>query len=298
MGDSKPTADSDEHPARTVRNTAGYRSKSAYCIDESISSSLVRPAASVSLCSTRSNDWSMICSIASNNNGHSTSSPTSELLGIPEKRRDAFTHHAGELMTLQLTPRAMTNTSELMRLIEELVDDRRRAQGDDHVSDLLRIQADTGDLTDDEVIAQCRTVVVAGTETTTAAIATALLTLLQHPTTWEALTPTTIGDVVEEILRFDGPTHLLPRESRESFQLGGQTIHAGQRLWLWLAAANRDPARFANPDSVAPSRNDSRHLAFGGGIHACIGATLARAELKDRAAWPSYTISHAAPHQH
>jgi cytochrome P450 len=202
-----------------------------------------------------------------------------ELLGIPAHDRATFAQRSGGLFTLCPTPRAMSNALGLVRSFRDLLPRRRADPGDDLISDLVRAQAENDALTDDEVIAQCITVVIAGTETTTAAIANGVLTLLRHPDLWSTLSLDGIADVVEEILRFDGPTHLLPREAREDFEFGGHPIRAGQRLWLWLAAANRDPSRFRDPDDVIFERPAARHLAFGSGMHACIGAAPARLEL-------------------
>ncbi len=203
-----------------------------------------------------------------------------ELLGIPAKDQATLAQRSGGIMTPRPTPQAMANALELVRYFRDLLPRCRADPGDDLISDLVRAQAENDALTDDEVIAQCMSVVIAGTETTTAALATGVLVLLDHPTFWEALSAQTVSAVVEELLRFDGPTHLLPREAREELELGGNKIEAGQRLWLWLAAANRDPARFVQADELVLERSGSRHLAFGSGMHACIGAALARLELE------------------
>lgn len=203
-----------------------------------------------------------------------------ELLGIPHAERAHFAQCSGGIMTLAPTPQAMTNALDLVRTFRALMLHRRRDPGDDLISDLVRAQAENDALTDDEIMAQCLTVVIAGTETTTAAISTGILTLLRHPQAWAALSETGIERVVEELLRFAGPTHLLPREAREEVEIGGRMIQAGQRLWLWVAAANRDPARFPRADTFDGERTDVRHLAFGSGIHACIGAALARLEMQ------------------
>jgi cytochrome P450 len=203
-----------------------------------------------------------------------------DLLGIPAEDQARVAACAGGIMTLHPTPRAMAHALELVHYFRDLLPRRRATPGDDLFSDLLRAQAEDAALSDDEVIAQCITVVIAGTETTTAAIATGVLNVLRHPALWEALGAESISSVVEELLRFDGPTHLLTREAHEAFEIGGHGIAAGQRLWLWVAAANRDPVRFTRPDELIVGRNEGRHLAFGSGIHGCIGASLARLELE------------------
>jgi cytochrome P450 len=203
-----------------------------------------------------------------------------EILGIPKDEQAAFVERTGGLMTLHPTQQAITNALHNVALLREHLHRRRLEPGDDLVTDLLRAQTNDDSLTDDELIAQCHTVVVAGTETLTAAIATSVATLLRHREVWNTLSEKMIGAVVAELLRFDGPTHLLPREAREPLDLAGHTIQTGQRLWLWVAAANHDPSRFPQPDRLVVGRNGSRHLAFGGGIHSCIGAALARLELK------------------
>ncbi len=190
-----------------------------------------------------------------------------DLLGIPVEDQAHAATRAGGIMTLRPTPQAMARALELGHYFRELLPRRRAAPGDDLISDLLSAQAEDAVLTDDEVIAQCITVVIAGTETTTAAIATGVLNVLRHPATWEALGEESISTVVEELLRFDGPTHLLTREAHEGFDVAGHAIAARQRLWLWVAAANRDPAIFSRPEALVVGRKGARHLAFGNGIH-------------------------------
>ena len=202
-----------------------------------------------------------------------------ELLGLPTGRRAEFAQRTGGLMALRPTPEAMTDIVQSVALIRDLLPLRRSTPDDDLLSDLLRHQARDPSITDDEVVAQALTVVIAGTETLTAAITTAVRTVLTEPAMWQALGPDTIDSTVDELLRYDGPTHLLPRQAHAPLTLGTNTIRPGQRVWLWLAATNRDPSRFHDPDDLDCARTGPRPLTFGRGIHTCIGSKLARSEI-------------------
>jgi cytochrome P450 len=117
-----------------------------------------------------------------------------------------------------------------------------------------------------------------GFKTTTALIAAALMQLARHPEQQQQMLadPARVEGVVEEVLRFDPPVHWLPRVTTTEVALEHGTIPAGERVLLLLGSANRDPARFRQPDRFDPSRTGRRHLAFGYGIHHCVGSILAR----------------------
>jgi cytochrome P450 len=128
----------------------------------------------------------------------------------------------------------------------------------------------------------CLLLLFGGHETTTNLIANGFLALIEHPDQRELLEgdPSAIGDGVEELNRFDGPAKVVVRRAVEDVELSGQTIRTGDRVLLVTCAANRDPRRFEDPDSLDLRRPDNRNVAFGFGIHYCLGAPLARLEVQ------------------
>src|SRR5262249_21757895 len=125
--------------------------------------------------------------------------------------------------------------------------------------------------------------VFAGHETTTNLISNGVLALLRHPAALAALRaePAGIAAAVEEMLRYDSPVQLVMRVAREDLDLLGQPVRAGERVVLLLASGNRDEAQFPEADRFLPGRRDNRHLAFGQGVHFCLGAALARMEAQE-----------------
>jgi cytochrome P450 len=135
-------------------------------------------------------------------------------------------------------------------------------------------------LSDEEVIANTIITLIGGHETTTNLIASGFLTLLHDPASFEQLCnhPEIVGSAVEELLRFESPVQHTARIAPADVRLGGKTIQKGSRVVAGLAAANRDPNRFPDPDRLDLLRPDNRHLAFGWAAHFCFGAPLARME--------------------
>jgi cytochrome P450 len=159
---------------------------------------------------------------------------------------------------------------------------RRRQQGG--TQDLLGLLlAEDGDerLSDDEILGLSFLFVLAGLETVTSALSTAFAELAARPALRRriAADPAAIPDVVEELLRFDGPVVFVPRIAVEDVELAGQLIPAGSYVMVTIAVANRDPAEHADPDTIDIGRQE-RHLAFGGGPHRCLGSHLARMEMR------------------
>jgi cytochrome P450 len=134
----------------------------------------------------------------------------------------------------------------------------------------------------DELVGMCSLLLFAGHETTTNSIANGVLTLLRHPDQLARLRrhPELIPSAVEELLRIEGPIKTLVRWVVEDHELGGRTIRNGERVYLLISSANRDPDRFADPERLDLGRAPNPHIAFGRGVHACIGAQLARIEMR------------------
>jgi cytochrome P450 len=208
-----------------------------------------------------------------------------ELIGVPEPARADF-----RAWTQVLTRGYFADQDQFVasataqtHYLRQLVADKRRNPGDDLLSALVAVR-DGGDrLSEDELTSMAWILVVAGHETTVNLIANGMHALLSHP---EQLTllracPELMESAVEELLRFDGPLQIaVPMRAREPIEIDGNHIRAGETVLAGLLGANRDAERFANPDTLDITRTDNAHLAFGHGVHHCLGAPLARLEGK------------------
>ncbi|WP_338703733.1 cytochrome P450 [Streptomyces sp. Q6] len=216
-----------------------------------------------------------------------------DLLGVPGEDQDDFRDWAGMMIRHGGGPRGGVARS-VKKIRAYLVDLIHRKRGalddgaDDLISDLIRASDHGEHLTENEVAAMCFVLLFAGFETTVNLIGNGTYSLLTHPEQREiwhrALAE---GDAellatgIEELLRFDGPVELATwRFATEPLRIGGQEIAAGDPVLVVLAAADRDPERFAEPDTLDLSRRDNQHLGYGHGIHYCLGAPLARLEGK------------------
>jgi cytochrome P450 len=179
---------------------------------------------------------------------------------------------------------AARESVDFERYLAAAVADRRAAGRDDLLTDLIRVRADgTAPLTDEEIISLLISLVFAGHETTANLIAGALVLLLHRPELWAAAgdDPDLVAAVVEETLRIDAPVQGMFRRAVFDVQISGVLIPAGAQVFALFAAANRDGAAFDRPDEFDPGRPDKDgHLAFGRGIHFCLGAALARMEAQ------------------
>ncbi|MFH7024157.1 MAG: cytochrome P450 [Heteroscytonema crispum UTEX LB 1556] len=161
-----------------------------------------------------------------------------------------------------------------------LITERRANPREDLISALVKA-ADEGDkLSDFEIVATCTHLLTAGHETTINLIAKGTLALLQNPKTLKMLRshPELIPPAVEELIRYDTPIQMVTRWAYEDIEVGGKLIKRGDSVGVMLGSANRDPARFKNPEVLDIQREENKHSGFGGGIHFCIGSGLARAE--------------------
>ncbi|MCY0937165.1 cytochrome P450 family protein [Streptomyces sp. H34-S4] len=206
-----------------------------------------------------------------------------ELLGVPDLDRDRFRYWSNEVVAP--APGASNEKAhrELGLYLAELIEAKAGEPGEDLLSALIRTRDEGGDsLSHDEVIGMAFLLLVAGHETTVNLISNGVRALLAHPEQLAALCGDFEGlldGAVEEMLRYDGPVqHSTYRYARESLELGGTVIPAGVSVLVSLAGADRDPARFADPDGFDIGRAPQGHLAFGHGLHFCIGAPLARME--------------------
>ncbi len=173
--------------------------------------------------------------------------------------------------------------TELFSYLVGHIEQRRRHP--DGAEDLLgRLLADVGEdrLSDEELLGMSFLFVLAGLDTVTSALSTAFAALAMQPRLRRqiAADSSVIPHAVEELLRMDGPVVFLPRVASQDIELGGQTIPAGSEVQVAIAVANRDPAEHSDPDEIDLRRRE-RHLAFGGGPHRCLGAHLARMEMRE-----------------
>ncbi len=209
----------------------------------------------------------------------------SELLGVPFADRDRYQRLTAELLSLDRTrDQLLASKAEMKSYLLHLIGLGRADPADDLLSGLLQAQATDTTLTDDEIAALAQLVLIAGHETTANAIGLATLLLLRPPRLWDTVRhrPDLVDGVIEETLRHATVLQFgLLRVAREPLTLAGQPIQPGERVVLHLPAANRDPARFTDPDRFDPQRPDAaKHLSFGHGPHHCIGDQLARIELR------------------
>ena len=210
-----------------------------------------------------------------------------ELLGIPAEDRHLFgpwSSDASRMLDVDLDDatiqRGVMAFMQLVNYLNGIFEERRAAPRDDLLSGLLAAEEEGDRLSEEELRSTVVLLFVAGHETTMNLIGNGTVALLRQRDQWERLVndPALASGAVEEVLRFDGPVHLTARTATVPFQVGDVRVEPGQGLVTLLAAANRDPARFANPDRLDIARTDSHHLTFSQGAHYCLGAALARIE--------------------
>ncbi|GAB2712153.1 cytochrome P450 family protein [Kitasatospora kifunensis] len=204
-----------------------------------------------------------------------------QLLGVPNADRAAVRIWSNELFAAGQPARIDAASHAVAGYMADLITAKRRAPDDSLLSDLIRARGGEDRLSEDELVSLAVLILVAGHETTTNLIGNALLALLQTPDSLHRLRddPDLVDAAVDELLRFDSPVSMATlRFATEAISLGGTEIPAGSPVLIAPGAANRDPARFTDPDRLDLERDAKGHLAFGHGIHRCLGAPLARAE--------------------
>lgn len=205
-----------------------------------------------------------------------------ELMGVPGTDRA----HVLKLTTAAFgaaTPRERSIAhQEILLYFAGLISERRRSPADDLVSFLTRAEIDGTELSDEEILLNCDNLIVGGTENVRHAAAGGLLALLERPDQWRRLRaePQIIDTAVEEILRWTSPALHILRTATEDVAVSGQLIRQGEAVVIWNPSANRDEEAFPRADELDVTRMPNRHLSLGAGEHFCIGAGLARRELR------------------
>ena len=213
-----------------------------------------------------------------------------EILGIPPEDRHALKQWSEDITpTVQLFygeedrhGRTEKSIREFSEYLQNQIEQRRRDPRDDLITDLIQAEKEGQMLDDEEIVAISMFLLIAGHETTTKLLTNAVLELSRHPEQRvkiledESLVP----KAVEEILRYRPPVKGVTRSVIEDFEYNGNQFKSGERLLLGLASANRDPEKFEKPNTFDITRGSDEHMAFGEGIHTCIGAPLARLEAQ------------------
>ena len=213
-----------------------------------------------------------------------------EMLGVPESDQDVFKHWSTDIARSldaavlpagsDVIPRGRDARLALADYFRGLIATRRKAPKADLLSGLIAAEEEGHKLSEGELISTCMLLLIAGHETTVNLIGNGLLALLQHPDQLQALRnePALLQTAVEELLRFDGPVQRTGRMTTTEVEIGGKAIPKDSVVVSVIGAANRDPKYFSDPDRLDISRKENRHIAFGFGIHFCLGAPLARIE--------------------
>jgi len=203
------------------------------------------------------------------------------LLGVPEADADQLLHWSNAMVamyqagrTREIEDQASTAALAFTAYLRDVIAEKRKSPADDLISTLIAATDSGEKLSEDELITTCILILNAGHEATVHTIGNGTKTLLE--TGHRDIT----DGCVEEILRYDPPLHMFTRHVYEDVELGGHQFKRGDQIACMLAAANRDPAAYPDPDRFDPTRAVKQNTSFGGGIHFCVGAPLARLELK------------------
>jgi cytochrome P450 len=212
------------------------------------------------------------------------SSVICQILDLPTERSDFFQDRVKTWMSFDNPPAVASQANQdILDYFSEVVDERFDKPGDDLISRMITNQVKTGNLGKVELLHILQLLLVGGFDTTANMIALGTLTLLDHPDQLAMLRddPSLVNGAVEELLRYLSVAHQVAfRLATDDIEVGAQCIHAGEGVIAPIAAANRDPEVFADPDRFDITRDARRHVAFGFGLHQCLGQPLARIELQ------------------
>jgi cytochrome P450 len=213
---------------------------------------------------------------------------TAEMLGVPTEDHADLKKWSADFAEMlgnfqhnpDRIPRVLESTNNLTTYFQAAISKTRQHPREGLIHSFMTAEVDGDRLTDEEIVANSIVTMVGGQETTTNLIGNGLLTLMRNPEQLAQLrdNPSLIPSAVEELLRYESPSQHTGRIAREDVQIGDKQIRKGQAVMAIMAAANRDPERFPNPDRLILDRSDNKHLAFGWSSHFCFGAPLARME--------------------
>lgn len=213
---------------------------------------------------------------------------TAEMLGVPTEDHEDLKKWSADFAEMlgnfqhnpDRLPGVLESTNNLTTYFQAAIEKARQHPREGLIHAFMTAEINGDRLTDEEIVANCIVTMVGGQETTTNLIGNGLLTLMRNPEQLARLrdNPSLIQSAVEELLRYESPSQHTGRIAREDVQIGDKQIKKGQAVMAIMAAANRDPARFPDPDELILDRKDNKHLAFGWSSHFCFGAPLARME--------------------
>lgn len=211
-----------------------------------------------------------------------------EMLGVEPTHRADFKRwsddivHAANGVSGEEREQAQKSVAAFRTYFQEAIEDRRTSPRNDLISALVKAEEEEQMLTSGEILSLATLLLIAGNETTTNLIGNIVLALLEHPTILARVEKDSslIPQVIEETLRYDGPVHGIFRQATQEVELAGTTIPSGSLVFPLFASADRDENKFPHPDQFDITRKTDGHIAFGFGIHFCLGAPLARLEAK------------------
>ena len=209
------------------------------------------------------------------------------LLGVPEDMASQLLSWSNDMVAMYqarrdraIEERAASASADFAAFIRSYITEKRSKPADDLITQLIAAEADGEKLSTDELITTCILLLNAGHEATVHTLGNGVKTLLEEKTPLNALAPDQIDGTIEEIIRYDPPLHVFTRYCYEDVEMGRHSFQRGDQIAVMLAAANRDEALWEDPQRFDPSRPVQTNTSFGGGIHFCVGAPLARLELK------------------
>ena len=209
------------------------------------------------------------------------------LLGVPEETAPQLLNWSHAMVAMYQASRSRQTEDDAARASQEFtaflsayIDTRRSSPGDDLITALITAEEQGDRLSTDELIGTCVLLLNAGHEATVHGLGNGVKTLLQTRADRQCLSPNQIDATCEELLRFDPPLHMFTRYAYRDATLFGHDFKRGDQIALLLGAANRDPEHWPNPDQFDPTRTPQTNTSFGGGLHFCVGAPLARLEMQ------------------
>ncbi|MGR5864787.1 cytochrome P450 [Bacillus cereus] len=211
-----------------------------------------------------------------------------EMLGIPTEDRGMFKNWADKLLStegefnLNNRPDRQTVLEEMNQYFRQIIKQRRIHMGADLISALIRAEIDGERLSEIELLSFCEILLLAGHITTVNLIGNAIWSFTERPQILEQIrcNQTLIPSAIEEVLRYKSPIQLVARVAKQDVKIGDQMLKEGDRILAWIGSANHDENQFENANQFCVNRNPNPHIAFGHGIHFCLGAPLARLETR------------------